>query len=140
LHYQWRFNGDLIGSATDSTFTIENGSVAQSGSYSVVVSNVFGAATSAPVVVTIFVPREPELKFAVSQRFEDGRLMLQFEHDFPDDTQTLNFESSTNLVDWTHLLTRSRWDPTTIDFWIDPPTDKPQFYIRAKRWPSVSGE
>jgi hypothetical protein len=140
LHFQWRFDGEPIPNATNATLTIESAALAQSGAYSVIVSNTFGASTNAPVFATIFVPQEPKLSFEMAQRFESGLLKLRFEHDFPDDTETLTFESSINLVNWTYMLTRFRGDPTTIDYWIDPVSGGPQFYIRARRWPPVSGD
>jgi uncharacterized protein len=53
LMYQWRKDGQTIDGATAPEFTIASPVVADGGSYDVVVSNPFGAVTSAPAVLTI---------------------------------------------------------------------------------------
>lgn len=50
---QWRFNGTDLPDATNAVLTLTNLQVAQSGTYSVVLSNVFGAVTSAPAVLVV---------------------------------------------------------------------------------------
>ena len=47
LSFQWQFNGVSLPGATDSVFVLTNAQVAQSGSYTVVVSNNLAAITSA---------------------------------------------------------------------------------------------
>ena len=46
-------NGANISGATNSSLVLSNATVAMSGSYDVVVTNAFGAVTSAPVVLTV---------------------------------------------------------------------------------------
>ena len=53
LNYQWRFNAANIASATDSSYTRSNVQLADAGSYSVVVSNSAGTATSSNAVLTV---------------------------------------------------------------------------------------
>ncbi|MGZ4963234.1 MAG: immunoglobulin domain-containing protein, partial [Limisphaerales bacterium] len=53
LSYQWRFNGTPIAAATTSTLTITNVQAAAAGSYSVVITNVFGTVTSSNAVVKV---------------------------------------------------------------------------------------
>jgi hypothetical protein len=48
LSYQWRFNGGNVAGATNSAFTITNVQPANTGAYSVVISNSSGALTSSP--------------------------------------------------------------------------------------------
>jgi pectate lyase len=54
LSYQWYYNNStLLTGATDSTLTIANVQVANAGTYSVVVNNVAGSATSSNAVLTV---------------------------------------------------------------------------------------
>ncbi|WP_324725985.1 immunoglobulin domain-containing protein [Actomonas aquatica] len=51
--YEWFRDGDLIGNETSSSLLVEVSSTADEGSYSVAVSNNFGTALSAGVVLTV---------------------------------------------------------------------------------------
>jgi sugar lactone lactonase YvrE len=55
LTYQWRFNGNNIPGATSSAFAIHAASSANSGSYSVVVTNSLGVAVSSDAVLGLLV-------------------------------------------------------------------------------------
>jgi hypothetical protein len=51
--YQWQLNGVGIAGATQSSLNLSPVSIAQSGTYTVVVSNATGTATTAPVTLTV---------------------------------------------------------------------------------------
>jgi hypothetical protein len=53
LSYQWRHDGNPIGGATGSTYTIDPVQNSDAGDYDVVVSNTFGSVTSATATLTI---------------------------------------------------------------------------------------
>jgi alpha-tubulin suppressor-like RCC1 family protein len=53
LSYQWFFNGSAILAASSAELYLTNVHVAQSGTYSVVVTNAFGAITSGPAILTV---------------------------------------------------------------------------------------
>ena len=53
LHYQWKFNGEIIPNATGSTFTRSNAQPSHAGSYSVVVTNAAGSDESDATTLTI---------------------------------------------------------------------------------------
>lgn len=53
LSYQWRFNGNNIPGATNSTLLLRNVSAANAGSYSVIVQNSAGNSPSAPVPLSV---------------------------------------------------------------------------------------
>ena len=51
--YQWRKDGTAINGATNSSYTIASATPAENGSYTVVVTNSMGSATSVAAVVTV---------------------------------------------------------------------------------------
>jgi hypothetical protein len=55
LSYQWKFNGSPIAGATSSTLTITNIQPANSGTYTVMVTNVAGMVTSDPAILRVLV-------------------------------------------------------------------------------------
>lgn len=56
LSYVWRFNGNDIAGATDSSFTTNNVQVADAGYYTAVVVNSYGSATSAVATLDVVQP------------------------------------------------------------------------------------
>ncbi len=56
LSYQWRFNGINLPGDTSASLVLSCVQPAQAGSYTVVVTNAWGAVTSAPVSLTVYVP------------------------------------------------------------------------------------
>jgi hypothetical protein len=53
LSYQWRFNGTNILAATATALTLTNVQPAQSGSYTVRITNLYGSATSSSAMLTV---------------------------------------------------------------------------------------
>jgi hypothetical protein len=51
--YQWQHNGNDISGATSYTYTISNATVADSGTYTCVISNSCGTVTTQPVTLTV---------------------------------------------------------------------------------------
>ncbi len=56
LSYQWRFNGGNISGATLSSYTKAGVQAGDAGSYSVIVTNVAGTATSSDAVLSVNIP------------------------------------------------------------------------------------
>jgi hypothetical protein len=54
--YQWTSNGTAISGATSSTLVLSHTTTNSSGTYTLTITNVFGAATSQPVVLTFTAP------------------------------------------------------------------------------------
>ena len=65
--FQWRRNGANLAGATLPTLTFTNVTTNQGGNYSVVITNVFGRATSAVATLTVFVP--PTFTLQASNRW-----------------------------------------------------------------------
>ena len=59
LKYQWRFNGTNIASATTNSYTLANLQANHSGSYTLVVTNLYGAVTSSVATLTVNPPFTP---------------------------------------------------------------------------------
>ena len=53
--YQWKLNGASIPAATNSSLTLSNVATTQAGSYTVVLTNAYGPATSSPLPITVSV-------------------------------------------------------------------------------------
>ena len=53
LKYQWRLNGTNFVNATNTSFTVSNAQPANAGPCTVVITNVVGAVTSAPVTLSV---------------------------------------------------------------------------------------
>jgi len=56
LDYQWNFNGTNIAGATNTTLTLANVQLSQSGNYSVLVANAVGSTNSVAAVLTVVLP------------------------------------------------------------------------------------
>ena len=56
LSYQWNFNGTNISGATNTTLTLTNVQLIQTGNYAVQVSNAFGSVLSSNTVLTVGLP------------------------------------------------------------------------------------
>lgn len=56
LSYQWRLNGANIGGATSATLSLTGATSSQAGSYTCLVSNMAGSATSSAATLTVMLP------------------------------------------------------------------------------------
>jgi uncharacterized repeat protein (TIGR01451 family) len=56
LSYQWRFNGAVVSAGTTSTYTVAAATAVNAGNYDVIVSNPYGAITSAVAQLAVLVP------------------------------------------------------------------------------------
>ena len=62
LNYQWYFNTNTpLTDATNSAFIIANAQLTDAGTYSVIVTNSFGSATSAVAALTVTIPNAPSI-------------------------------------------------------------------------------
>ena len=135
--YQWLFDGMAMADATNRIFYVTNAQPAQSGYYSVIVSNASGSVTSQVARLKVFVPAphgfsnlEVTSDRSASMTFtgETSALFGPYYDLYP-------LEVSSNLVDWTPLAllqrTNAALDP--LDF---PDPDAPKFGQRFYRTPT----
>ena len=97
VSYQWFFEGtNLLAGATGSTLSLLNVQPASAGNYGVIISNVFGSATSSPALLTVqippFITRHPrslssvtgEVATFIVEAGGTGPLAYQWRHDGTD--------------------------------------------------------
>ncbi len=86
--------------------TLPNVTLADSGSYTVIVSNPYGSVTSVVATLTFNIPRTPPQIITNDASF--GLLTNRFGFNVSGvNGQTIVVDGSTNLVDWTPLLTNT---------------------------------
>ena len=61
--YQWRFNGANLLNATNAVYASQAVAATNTGSYSVVVTNLAGSVTSSNALLTVIVPPTLALQF-----------------------------------------------------------------------------
>ena len=114
--YQWLFDGTAIAGATNSALSVPNAQPAQSGYYSVIVSNASGSVTSQVAELKVFVAAPHSLSGIQAE--SDGSVSLSFAGEttalFAPYYDLYPLETSTNLVDWAPLVTLQRTN-TALD-------------------------
>jgi hypothetical protein len=75
LAYQWYFNGSAISRASSTDLQLTNVSAAQAGTYTLVVTNVAGAVTSAPAMLSVIPPVERRMVPALALLGQPGSLL-----------------------------------------------------------------
>ena len=123
LAYQWFFNTGALADETNSTLTISNVSLAKQGGYHVVVSNVYGSATSTVATLTVVLPPHFDSVRALS----DNRVGLSFHG-----TSNLIYriETSSNLMNWVMFTNIS--SPNGLFEFVDSGLmNRPQRFYRA---------
>ncbi len=92
FRYQWETNGSILPGATNSSLSLSNLTLAAAGSYSVIVSNNYGAATSAPVILSVTLDTNPPV---VLRAFNIGATNVEV-----DFSKTVEAASATNLANY----------------------------------------
>jgi hypothetical protein len=105
LSYQWQLNGTNLAGATNSSYALASVQANQTGTYTLVITNMTGQVTSAKAVVTII---QPLLLLSSSQAtiLPGGGLNFTFELSGPSGSNYV-LETSTNLFDWSSIKTSS---------------------------------
>ena len=121
--YQWRFNNMDIPGQTLTNFSLANLQAANSGTYSVVVSNVMGVVTNIMAVVSVQSPLQ------LSQDPSSKKFLVT-----GSDTQAMTLQVSTNLFYWTNIFTNPD-SSVFINFTDQSSPSRNPGYYRLKRWP-----
>ncbi|MCX6923997.1 MAG: hypothetical protein NT154_12430, partial [Verrucomicrobia bacterium] len=137
ITYQWLFGGTAIAGATSYYLSLLNVQPAQSGCYSVIVSNASGSVTSQVALLKVFVAAPHG--FSSIQAETNGSVNLSLKGEttalFAPYYDLYPLETSTNLVDWAPLVTLQRTN-TSLDVLRFLDADAPQFSKRFYRTPT----
>jgi uncharacterized repeat protein (TIGR03803 family) len=124
FHYQWRFNGTSLLNATNAAYVIQAVGATNTGSYSVVVTNLAGSATSSNALLTVIVPPTLALQLWAGYPLLDLNGML---------SSNFVVQYSTNLAgsNWMNLLSLTNLSASPYLF-LDPAGDgEPARFYRA---------
>jgi hypothetical protein len=124
LYYQWRFNGTSLLNATNAAYAIQAVAATNTGSYSVVVTNLAGSVTSSNAFLTVIVPPTLALQLWAGYPLLDLSGML---------SSNFVVQYSTNLAggNWMNLLSLSNL-PASPYLFLDPAGDgAPARFYRA---------
>ncbi len=127
LHYQWRFKGTSIAGAGERTFTLVNAQTNDSGAYSVVITNVAGAVTSANAMLTVTLPLPS--RFQSINLLPDGRARLILTGETG---VACAIDGSTNLAGWFELMSLINSNGTLDVVDESASNSSPRFY-RARQ-------
>jgi pectate lyase len=114
LSYQWYYNTNSgIPNATNAFLTLVNVQATNAGTYSMVVTNIAGSASSTSALLTVSVgtPSRPQLSGFV---YNNGTFSLTINGDTGPDYVV---QASTNLTDWTSIFTNHSPIPPFV--WTD---------------------
>jgi hypothetical protein len=98
LFFQWRFNGNPIGGATESSLTFTNVLVADAGNYSVTVTNAAGSVTSDTAELVVELPIVARFESFLFNEEGQPQLVLRGAQG-----SSYFIQISSNLVDWENL-------------------------------------
>jgi len=117
--YQWRLNGAKVNGAINAALTVTNAFAVNAGTYTVVITNVYGSVTSTPAVLTV-----TPLGIVTPAKLVNGQYQVSF------DTATgvaYTVQYSTDLKSWFQLFTLSG-SGTPVTF--TEPAGNPQRFYR----------
>lgn len=144
LHYQWQKNGADLAGATEPSLWIGNAQPADSGSYRVVVTNLFGTVTSETVTLTVTDPiaealDAPALRFDPYDDLTPWTVVTDTTHDGSDAARSAPIEH-----DGFSGLKTTLTGPGTLKFWwkvsSEPDADVFQFLVDDAFQGQISGE
>jgi hypothetical protein len=108
--YQWLFNGLPLDGATNAFLILNNAQVANAGTYTVVVTNVWGGVSSQPAVLNVVGATQssgntndpPSLRILNREILDPGVPLMSVD---AENVNVVNIEWSSNCLTWNPLLT-----------------------------------
>jgi hypothetical protein len=129
--YQWRFNGGDLPADTNTTLTLSGVLTNAAGTYSVVITNAYGAVTSNPAILTVNLAAP--FAIASSCTFTNGAFGFAFTNN-PGASFTVL--ATTNLTqplgDWITLTGLTEPFPGQFEFTDPGATNNPQRFYRVR--------
>ena len=122
--YRWRLNGSTILNATNAVYVIQAAGANNAGSYSVVVTNPAGSATSSNALLTVTIPPMLELEFWAGYPLLNlyGMLSSNF---------VVQYNGNVGGTNWVNLLSLTNL-PSSPYLFLDPAGDaEPARFYRA---------
>jgi hypothetical protein len=92
FQYQWESNGLILPGATNSSLALTNLPLSASGNYEVIVSNNYGAVTSAPLILSVTLDTNPPVVLRV---FNIGTTTVELDY-----SKTIQAVTATNFADY----------------------------------------
>jgi len=128
LSYQWRFNGANLAGATEDQYARSSAQTNHAGSYLVVVTNVAGAVTSAPALLTVeaWLP----VHFQSINQLPDGRMHLVVTGS---PGETLWIDRTNDLPPNWNELTNLPNQTGSLQFIDGSSTNQPRGFYRARQ-------
>ena len=124
FHYQWRFNGGSILSATDAAYAIQAVGDASRGNYSVVVTNPAGSVTSSNALLTVIDPPTLALQFWSGYPLLNLVGMLHSNY-------VVQYSTNLARTNWINLLSLSNLDDSPKMVFDPDGGGKPVRFYRA---------
>ena len=126
VKYQWRKNGANITGATNANFTTNNVTTLAAGTYSCLVSNTFGNATSSNAVLTVLVPDTSKPTNLITapiagQRWSNDLFVVTGKAG--DNMQMSNVWCQINGLGWNLATTGNNWSNWTMQTSLTPGTN-----------------
>jgi hypothetical protein len=123
--YQWRFNGEAISGAMDTNYTRANAQPEDSGSYSVLITNIAGGVISSNALLTV----NPwaEVRFESITSLSDGRVRLEISGEVG---EPLWIEQASQVSNW-FPLTNITLSNSPVEFTDEDATNQPAKLYRA---------
>ena len=127
--YQWFFNGTNLAGATNSSLVLASAQPAQSGAYSVVLTNVAGSITSSNALVIVTVPMP-----AASVAPAGSNFTVSLPSALTGVTYTLLYKDSVTATNWTSILPSQSGTGGIINLLDTHPNPNGRFYRVLCSW------